>query len=160
MWVQTCCVSIAAEGPEAKRCLPDSEKLPQSPTRASRRLPSAPTFMGRKKLPCTGRFKSRRRLQGRNTHTPAFRPAATLPRCRFTRFLILRPKHVKQGQGTETEGTTRTTLWVVAFHLNCYLHRARRACEERGERRARKGYLSSGRGERPADERVKPREKP
>lgn len=77
--MQTCCVSIAAEGPEAKRCLPDSEKLPQSPTRASRRLPSAPTFMGRKKLPCTGRFKSRRRLQGRNTHTPAFRPAASHP---------------------------------------------------------------------------------
>lgn len=142
---QTCCLSIPVEGREAKGCPPARKKPPKSSNRANGRLPPATTLMGRNCLGIVS-FRHFSRLQGRNTHPfSAIEP----PLSSFLLhqiLLILIPTYVKQRQRMETEGTTITTLWEGACHVNCCLQRAWRSCEERGMSKARKGYLSMGQG--------------
>lgn len=125
---QTCWVSVLVERWEAKGCPPAGEKPPvlkQGPWAT----PIGCNFYGQK-LPCAGSLK--KPPSARNT-PPFSATQPPLPSFLVTRFLTLRPKHVKPGQRMETEGARLTTLWVVAFHLNCYLHPAGCLAKKEGE---------------------------
>lgn len=113
-----------------KGACPTVRNLHSSQT-AIGQLPSAATFISRNRL-ALGVSKTSVSSK-EETHTHFLPSSYPCPHFWLPRFPILIPKHVKQRQRVETEGTTLTTLWVVAFHLNCYLHRAWQPCEERGE---------------------------